>query len=1475
MDYNTVAKALLLMVRNNEGVNVPFTSLMPSYGPFESLEAVRTDLINTFGVIENVPRGYTFCVIENNKPQEYWFTKKGDWSSIEKKNTSSGSSVVSTAIFRSTDEYLQVSYDNGSTWNNLVSLESLRGPAGINGTDGKNGKDGAEGPQGPVGPAGTVDTEGLIRQVANNFGMQIIRSTYTDDNDEVHYEYKVQYRFFGTWITATGSIKELGGGGGGGSTPIIRIVTGDDGNKYWEIDGAIVVDEYNHPVRANGIDGENGADGRDGRDGEDAEAEYTKFKSIAFIRSNTTPSTPPKTDGTYEDPVPRASGWFDGIPATDAYGNAQAKLWMTTRWFSKDPAFMEISSYWSAPQPATDTADIDLEYSNAPLDISLDLLGNPTGNPYSASNPNGWYDANGVSAAFLSQANWQAIRTMKNGVWGAWSIYKTRGENGMPGISPAATFKTHVYMRSNAKMATTDPQYDASRANDDRLPSSLWPVGGSYISPIPTNTDGLGNPIWHDGIPAGKEMIWESVGVVVSNSDALPEWSEPAPVSDTQFMDFEWCDVDPLPNDFKKPSRTSYNDDASGRLPGDPWYDDPNRQVNPNPVWKAERPVRNGEYVPGSDWFVYRVRGENGTQGTSISIKGHLFGVYGPAATHLEDAETDFLAHYAEYGTAKYAIFGDPDNWTKIYEFSIVDGEVVYNDITSQMREGYTYMYNGDGYIWDGDNFFNAGRIQGPEGPAGQSQYIHIKYSNDPRVLTDPANAEFSGNNGEVPGSYVGTCVDTNPDDDNYRPDRYTWKKWNGEDGWGYEYIFTLTSKDSVDSNGNPIAPPVPTEYSADKTSDFQRDDYVPDHDGWTDDPQSPYKRMPYCWVAYRQKISGLWTKYKGSASNNALAALFSMYSSRGRGLDGIAEKYAVWNNPINGPAIDSEAWQDGIPEFDPDAGYIYLWNYEIISYDDGTTTPTPPACIGFWQEGMSIQRIEEFYYASSIDSVTGLPGYHVVATNNNNEFGFSPQGNPAGSWNRDPDTQRLSKDKIYLWNYEVVTFRKGNQSLSDDQKYFVSKPVIIAYYNYTDVEYLIKIFKKVEGDENTAYLGGLIGAVDENQKIQAMLNATDIGKDDEHGKLYIAAGVGGLSGTDTQKSQKAQNATFKVYEDGHVAMRSAELQGYLTQHFRRVHDVSKYLAETGSGTVARYLDKSKLSNALLLGWNTLSFTEDNETIEFSNSYQVNLSTIITSERAGRVIFSNQLYVSKNGTVFSNNNFGKTQLVGYFILPNGTITSGSSGVLLLGGWIEVIKVSSLDKDMQLIVPQLTTMNNLYIVTGWGGSVRFTEVETMLNVNENQAVVSNASIGFNVTEARSKTTYVPDNVNVFRVTEFTRNVLVIGDNTADTLYIVVPNFDSEVFFDQAMDDIQFNVLFNTHHRRIVFKEEVPGANTSIAEVPNLPNLISISLQDIIVPRTEGTPDTTLFRAGLRLTYIPGCNYTVVGQWLAEDIIPKIF
>lgn len=220
-------------------------------------------------------------------------------------------------------------------------------------------------------------------------------------------------------------------------------------------------------------------------------------------------------------------------------------------------------------------------------------------------------------------------------------------------------------------------------------------------------------------------------------------------------------------------------------------------------IWMATSVKRNGEWT---GWVMSRIKGERGEDGTSIKIKGTL-----NSTSELPSVPAD---------------------------------------------ESDCYIIGYDLYVWDGDSWINAGPFKGQD---GTSMYIHIKYANS-TTLND-----WTANNGETPGKYIGIYVDSKAADSMVWGD-YNWSKWEGEDGFGYEYIYKRTATSE--------APSTPTATS-------QENDFVPT--GWTNDPTGVSQTYPYEWLCYRKKTEGRWGAFKGSKSDNTKAALWAKYGLDGR----------------------------------------------------------------------------------------------------------------------------------------------------------------------------------------------------------------------------------------------------------------------------------------------------------------------------------------------------------------------------------------------------------------------------------------------------------------------------------------------------------------------------------------------------------------------------------------------------------------
>lgn len=348
--------------------------------------------------------------------------------------------------------------------------------------------------------------------------------------------------------------------------------------------------------------------------------------------------------------------------------------------------------------------------------------------------PEGWSDDPiGVDASY--PYCWVCQRKKTNGIWGAYTgnpdtnkaaLWAKWGADGTDGISPNTAYKSIVFKRTN----TTPSAPDAS--------------SGSYASPVPTG--------WSDGVPAGSEMLWMSTRIFSSDGEAPQQaaWTTPQAVTDTEYMDYMFSDEESPATPNKS---TPSGSDSTG---------DWGESADSSTIWMAMRPIANGAYVTGSTWNMIKVKGEDGQDGRSVIIKGHVS------------------------TSSQLPVSGNTAG----------DAYTVGTGTTNNL------------YVWDGDSWENAGRFNGTD---GTSSYIHIKYSND-------NGAHFTSNNGETPGDYIGIYVDGNATDSS-SVSAYQWKLIKGDDGFGYEYIYKLTNTStapSVPGTSQQTDGDVPTGWSDD-----------------------------------------------------------------------------------------------------------------------------------------------------------------------------------------------------------------------------------------------------------------------------------------------------------------------------------------------------------------------------------------------------------------------------------------------------------------------------------------------------------------------------------------------------------------------------------------------------------------------------------------------------------------------------------
>lgn len=161
-----------------------------------------------------------------------------------------------------------------------------------------------------------------------------------------------------------------------------------------------------------GRDGRDGVDGIDGTNGGPGQVGPTVITSTVFKRTELQPITP--TGGTYESPIP--SGWSNTIPPISSVN--VGPVWTSTRIFTSNGLTPQQSS-WTTPVKVADSEIIDYEFSS--------FAGTSPGTPTTPLNGATWHDVG------LENDRWMAVRTVKNGVNGVWSVVKIKGENGTNG----------------------------------------------------------------------------------------------------------------------------------------------------------------------------------------------------------------------------------------------------------------------------------------------------------------------------------------------------------------------------------------------------------------------------------------------------------------------------------------------------------------------------------------------------------------------------------------------------------------------------------------------------------------------------------------------------------------------------------------------------------------------------------------------------------------------------------------------------------------------------------------------------------------------------------------------------------------------------------------------------------------------------------------------------------------------------------
>lgn len=359
--------------------------------------------------------------------------------------------------------------------------------------------------------------------------------------------------------------------------------------------------------------------------------------------------------------------------------------------------------------------------------------------------------------------------------------------------------------------------------------------------------------------------------------------------------------------------------------------------------------------------------------------------------------------------------------------------------------------------------------ISGTNGADGKTSYLHIKYSND-------GGKTFTGNSGEDIGSYIGTCVDYAKDDPT-SVGAYKWAKIKGETGakgdkgdtgkgvkstavtyqvsssgtaiptgtWSSsvpsasagQYLWTrtvITYTDNTTStiysvsrmgtngtngaNGKSIGSVINYYLATASASGV-----TAATSGWTTTVQSVSAAKKYLWNYEVVKYTD------GTVASTTAPCIIGSYGdqgskgdkgdtgSTGNGIKSITEHYAVSTSNSTVPT----SWSSTVPTMTE--SNKYLWNYETITYTNGTTVDTTKRVIGVYGNKGATGATG----SKGDKGDTGASGKGVKSTAVTYQASSSGTTIPTGVWSATPPA--TSADKPYFWTRTIITYTDNTTS--------------------------------------------------------------------------------------------------------------------------------------------------------------------------------------------------------------------------------------------------------------------------------------------------------------------------------------------------------------------------------------------------------------------------------------------------------------
>ena len=384
----------------------------------------------------------------------------------------------------------------------------------------------------------------------------------------------------------------------------------------------------------------------------------------------------------------------------------------------------------------------------------------------------------------------------------------------------------------------------------------------------------------------------------------------------------------------------------------------------------SNRVTRDPDLTDPTVYTWIKIRGEQGIPGTSG-----------------KDGKTSYF-HVKYSDVEKPASYSDMTETPAKYIGTYVDYEL--EDSKDPSKYTWSKFQGEDGT--DG--------IPGKNGENGETSYVHFAYA-----TSEDGKTSFSTTD-PTDKTYIGQYVDFKKVDSE-QPEKYRWSKFQGPKGpagsdgeQGYGIVASVTRENFTEDQWNSTYGMTGHLTSWTGTSALRNGCRIGDifvvvgTATDTKNAHTAYYRSNTDAGDLQGICIGHTIAFRGSAGIDG---------TDGKGIESIKEHYAVSTSNTVTPTV----WFDDVPVTNP--VNKYLWNYETITYTNGTSVDSKKRVIGVYgdtgKDGKGIKSTAVTYQASTSGTVI-----------------------PTGTWQTSIPTVSAGQ---YLWTQTVITYTDDSKSTS------------------------------------------------------------------------------------------------------------------------------------------------------------------------------------------------------------------------------------------------------------------------------------------------------------------------------------------------------------------------------------------------------------------------------------------------------------